>query len=108
LRTFSSTFSNKSCSAFGPTAQHTVRTINAKLPEGMGLTDGNVVSDFPALDFAIRLFCYACRHPANLDREHVPADTPIQDVTRRLRCAACGSRECSIRIIYAGAGGFRR
>ena len=70
------------------------------------LNDGNSVADFPTPDFTIRLFCDACGHQADLDREKVPGDTLIADLTERLCCTACGSRECSIRIIYSGAGGF--
>ena len=68
---------------------------------------GNRLSDFPAAEFTIRLFCDACGHQANLNRDSVPASTPISDLTQRLQCTNCGSRESSIRIIFTGAGGFR-
>ena len=67
---------------------------------------GNRLCEFQAPAFAIRLFCDACGHQADLDRSKVPEAITIPELTRRLRCSACGERECSIRIIYAGAGGF--
>ena len=78
--------------------------------EGMtgqaSVTEGNCISDFPSDQFAIRLFCDACGHQADLDRSRVPEGLTVPELTKRLRCSACGSRECSIRIIFAGAGGF--
>lgn len=71
------------------------------------LNEGNSVADFPAPDFTIRLLCDDCGHQADLYREKVPADTLIAELTHRLRCTSCGSRECSIRIVFSGAGGFR-
>jgi hypothetical protein len=71
------------------------------------MSQGNLVSDFPPHNFAIRLFCDACGHQANLDRSKVPENLTIPELNKRLRCVACRSKQCSIRIIYAGAGGFR-
>jgi hypothetical protein len=68
--------------------------------------DGNLVSDFPAPAFTIRLFCDACGHQADLDTTKTAEGVTVQQLTKRLRCTSCGSRECSIRIIYTGAGGF--
>jgi hypothetical protein len=69
--------------------------------------EGNHVSDFPLQHFTIRVFCDACGHQADLDRQQASESTAIQDLTRRLRCSAWGSRNTSIRIVYTGAGGFR-
>ena len=69
--------------------------------------EGNHLSDFPPEQFTINLFCDACDHRADLDREKVPAGMTIQELRQRLRCSFCGSRECSLRISYSGAGGFR-
>ena len=68
---------------------------------------GNQLSDFPPEQFTISLFCDACDHRADLDREKVPEGMTIQELRHHLRCSACGSRECSLRIIYLGAGGFQ-
>ena len=71
------------------------------------IIEGNRLSDFPPDQFGIRLFCDTCRHQATLDRAKSPDNLTVPELTRRLRCAKCGGRECSIRIIYSGAGGFR-
>lgn len=70
-------------------------------------SEGNRLSDFPPDQFAIALFCESCDHWADLDREKVPEGMIVQELRQHLRCTACGSRECSLRIIYSGAGGFR-
>jgi hypothetical protein len=67
----------------------------------------NTLDDFPAAAFAILAFCDACGRQVTLDRAALPQGLAVNDLRRRLRCAACGSRETSIRIIYTGAGGFR-
>ena len=72
-----------------------------------GCEDGNQLSDFPSPEFTIHLFCDACGHQANLDREKVPENVSVQELTQRLSGTFLGSRESSIRIIYTGAGGFR-
>jgi hypothetical protein len=68
---------------------------------------GNTLDDFPADAFAIIAFCDACGRSRPLERGALPEGLTIADLRRRLRCAACGSRETSIRIVYAAAGGFR-
>jgi len=68
------------------------------------IMSSNRLDDFPAEDFEILVFCEACGHRAPLDRSKVPDDLTIQELW--LRCASCGSREASIRIVYTGAGGF--
>lgn len=70
------------------------------------MSDGNLVTDFPPPMFAIRLFCDSCGHQADLDRSRVPESLAVPELTKRLRCARCGSRRSSIRIIFAGAGGY--
>lgn len=70
-------------------------------------SEGNHLSDFPSPDFTIRLFCDACGHQADPDRDKVPAGMTVQQLPQHLRCTECGGRECSTRIIYTGAGGFR-
>lgn len=69
--------------------------------------EGNQLSDFPPDQFAIHLFCDACDHRGDLDRQKVPQGMTIQELRKHLRCSECGSRECSLRIIYSGAGGYR-
>ena len=68
---------------------------------------GNTRSDFPPEEFTILAFCESCGHQGAVDRSSVPEDSVVQDLPGRLRCSACGARECSIRIVYSGAGGFR-
>jgi len=68
---------------------------------------GNQLSDFPPDQFTISLFCESCDHRADLDREKVPDGMTVQELRQHLRCTDCGSRDCSLRIIYSGAGGFR-
>ena len=72
----------------------------------MGSPD-NTLDDFPAETFTILAFCDACGHQAQLDRTLVPAGVTVQALRMRPRCAACGSRATSLRILYTGAGGFR-
>jgi DNA-directed RNA polymerase subunit RPC12/RpoP len=67
----------------------------------------NTLDDFPAGAFTILGFCDTCGRQVTLDRVALPQGLSVQDLRRRLRCAACGSRETSIRIVYTGAGGFR-
>jgi hypothetical protein len=69
--------------------------------------EGNVLSEFPPDQFTISLFCESCDHQAILDREKVPDAMTVHELRKHLRCTACGSRNCSIRIIHTGAGGFR-
>lgn len=67
----------------------------------------NTLTDFPAEAFTILAFCDACGRQMTLDRGTLPQGLTINDLRHRLRCAACGSRETSIRILYTGASGFR-
>ncbi len=53
-------------------------------------SDGNKLSDFPPDQFTISLFCDACDHRADLDREKVPEGMTIQELRHHLRCSACG------------------
>lgn len=69
-------------------------------------SEGNHISDFPPEQFSIRLFCDACDHQADLDRTKVPEKMTVQQLPQHLLCTECGGTECSIRIIYTGAGGF--
>ena len=68
---------------------------------------GNAPADFPPESFALVAFCDACGHQATLERDRLPPGVPVQGLTRRLRCSRCQSRDCSLRIVYTGAGGFR-
>ena len=43
---------------------------------------------------------------AELVTTGLPEGLTVPELTKRLRCSVCGSRECSVRIIFAGAGGF--
>ena len=70
------------------------------------IMSSNRLYEFPAEAFEILVFCEDCGHRAPLDRSKVPEDLTIQELRLRLRCASCGSREASIRIVYTGAGGF--
>ena len=68
---------------------------------------GNTFSDFPPEEFTILAFCEFCGHQSVVDRSSVPEDSVVQDLPGRLRCSACGAKECSIRIVFTGAGGYR-
>ena len=70
----------------------------------MPTTTGNTFSDFPPEEFTILAFCDSCGHQSAVDRSSVPEDSVIQELPGRLRCSACGSRDCSIRIVFTGAG----
>ncbi len=63
---------------------------------------GNTFSDFPPDQFEIMAFCESCGHQGAVDRSSVPEDSVVQDLAKRLRCSACGSRDCSIRIVFTG------
>jgi hypothetical protein len=60
---------------------------------------GNALDDFPGEAFAIVAFCHACGRFRPLECAALPGGLMIADLRRRLRCAACGSRETSIRIV---------
>ena len=64
------------------------------------------VGDFDPAKYTIYAHCGACGHNAGLDPEKVGRDVEVRMLSSRLRCAECGSRECSIRIVFTGAGAF--
>ncbi len=64
------------------------------------------VDDFDAAKFTIYAYCGACGHSAAVDPEKVGPDVEVRTLPARLRCTECGSRDCSIRIVYTGAGEF--
>lgn len=66
----------------------------------------NSLADFPPDRFAIVAFC-ACGHQAAIESGGLPADLPMLILQRSLRCAACGGRGASIRIVWTAAGGFK-
>jgi len=66
----------------------------------------NTLEDFPAESFTIFAFCDTCNHSGHLDRAKVPEGMTVQQLVKALRCASCGSRGASIRVVYTGAGGF--
>jgi hypothetical protein len=71
------------------------------------MATGNTFSNFPPDQFAILAFCESCGHQATVDRDSLPEDQIVQDLPKRLRCSACSAKECSIRIVFTGAGGYR-
>jgi hypothetical protein len=54
--------------------------------------------------FTIVGFCSDCHHDAPVPR--INEDVEIPTLIKKLLCSRCGSGDCSIRIIYTGAGGF--
>jgi hypothetical protein len=64
----------------------------------------NKLSDFDPLKFTIVGFCSDCHHDAPVPR--INEDMEIPTLIDKLSCSQCGSGNCSIRIIYTGAGGF--
>ncbi len=64
------------------------------------------IGDFDPAEFTIYAYCGACDHSAPVDAEMVGQDVEVRTLPSRLRCAECGSRDCSIRIVYTGAGEF--
>ena len=73
----------------------------------MPVITGITFSDFPPEEFTILGFCESCGHQGVVDRAAFPEKQIVQDLPGRLRCSACDSRECSIRIVFTGAGGYR-
>ena len=67
----------------------------------------NTPDAFPPEQFDLIAFCDACGHSAPIDRGRIPPGLTIPELPARLRCAACGGRACSLRIVYTGAGGYR-
>jgi len=67
----------------------------------------NTPDAFPPEQFSLIAFCDACGHSAPIDRGRIPAGQTIQELPARLRCTACDGRDCSIRIVYTRAGGYK-
>lgn len=79
----------------------------AALPvAGTAAPPGNLPAQFPPEQFDLLAFCEACGHSATLERDRLPPGVTVQEIPPRLRCTACGQRPGTIRIVYAGAGGF--
>jgi hypothetical protein len=66
----------------------------------------NTLADFPPDRFSIHAYC-ECGHNAQIDLARLSENLTINSLRARLRCAACGGREISIRIGWTAAGGFR-
>ena len=81
--------------------------LSSPIQQTAGLCATNTFSDFPPDQFEILAFCEVCGHQAMVKRSPVLEDSIVQDLTNRLRCSECGSRECSIRIVFSGAGGYQ-
>ena len=64
----------------------------------------NRIKDFNPDKFTIVGFCADCDHSAPVKR--TDEDMEIPTLIARLSCSQCGSKDCSIRIIYTAAGGF--
>ena len=77
---------------------------NSTVGVEVALNESNRLSDFPTEQFTICLFCDACGNQADLDCMNVPEDMTMQELPKHLRCTSRGSLECSIRIVYTGAG----
>lgn len=69
-------------------------------------TADNTLDDLHTESFSILVFCDGCGRQVILDRRKLPEGVTIQEPNRRLRCSGCGSRECSVSIVYTGAGGY--
>ena len=70
------------------------------------LTAMNTLAEFPADQFRILAACEACDHTAWLDRRKLTDDMSIDALRERVTCQSCGSRECGIRTVHVGSGGF--
>jgi hypothetical protein len=70
----------------------------------------NRIGDFDSDKFTLYVFCDECHHSKGLPfwwlREKYGSDTTLNRIQSGLRCEPCDSRNCSIRIVYTGAGGF--
>ncbi|MDJ0863352.1 MAG: hypothetical protein QNJ82_14085 [Gammaproteobacteria bacterium] len=64
------------------------------------------IGDFDPAKFTIYASCATCGHSAPLDGDRVGQEVEVWTLPSRLRCAECGSRECSIRIVFTAAGEF--
>ena len=67
---------------------------------------GNTLDDFPSDEFSLLVFCGACGRERALDRSTLSGSLLVSDLVLGLRCARCGGRETSLRIVYIGAGAF--
>jgi hypothetical protein len=67
----------------------------------------NTLADFPPDRFRILGACSACNHTSWLDRARIPEHMEIGKLREQITCKACGSRDCGIRIVYDGSGGYR-
>ena len=54
--------------------------------------------------FEILAFGESYGHQGAVVRTAWPEGQIVQELPGRLRCSACGARECSIRIVFSGAG----
>ena len=66
----------------------------------------NTLADFPAERFRILCACSECDRTKWLDRSIAPESMDIKELQERVTCKACGSRNCGIRIVYAGSGEY--
>ncbi len=66
----------------------------------------NILADFPPDRFRILCACSACNRTNWLDRSVAPESMSINELRERATCRACGSRNCGIRIVYAGSGEY--
>jgi hypothetical protein len=73
----------------------------------MTVAQANLSDDSPQEIFDLHGSCGSCGYSATIARDRIPDGLSVQDLARRLRCTACGSRENGMRIIYTGASRFR-
>ncbi|MFG1247279.1 hypothetical protein [Xanthobacter flavus] len=45
----------------------------------------------------IMAYCVACNHTSDVLVDHLPDETPVPSIARRMRCSACGSRKVTAR-----------
>ena len=62
-------------------------------------------------DYHLYGVCNTCSRMQRLKMlvlyDRLGRDQPIATVSRHLKCSQCGGRDCGIRIVWAGAGGYR-
>lgn len=72
-------------------------------------TDANTIAELIALDMEVTAFCHACNRYRPLDLAELSAahgpDMSIRRVALRLKCDACGARECGVLVRKAASGG---
>lgn len=70
----------------------------------------------PAMDLAnmrkngvrhVVAYCLVCNHSADVLVDHLPEDTPVPSLKRRMRCSACGSRDIDVRPAWHRKDGRR-